>query len=186
MPRPPGRPKKLLGEVPSSQSFEFVSHVRRGGKVVKKRTIEKTDFDPQASPIIFPDDDVLPALCSQVDPPDPASDASEGPSSDAASRSVSVKYVFVCHVTSHSDFSQTKVQEWIPRRAEFLYELLRLECLPPQNMSCSACKSPANYRCLSCFTAEVMCKGCLLSHHSIAPLHNVQVCPLRVIAEVYH
>ena len=185
MPRPSARGskrKKPLEEIPSSQSLEFVSHIQRGDRVVKKRTIEKTNFDPPTSPITFPNDDVLPAPGLQVDPSKSASNAFEGPSSDAASRSVSVKSVFICHITSHSRSSQAKVQEWISHCPEFLYELLRLECLLPRDVSCSACKppakSPAEYRCLSCVSGGLVCKDCLLSRHSVAPLHSIQVCPL--------
>ena len=77
---------------------------------------------------------------------------------------------------AHSYPSQAKVQEWISRRPEFLYELLRLETLLPQDVACSACKSPAVYRCLSCFPSEVVCEGCLVSRHSRTPLHSIQVC----------
>ena len=168
----------------SSQTFEFISCVRCGDKVVKKRTVEKTDFDPACSPIIFPDDDVLPSPGSQEDPSEPVIKTIKDPSSDAASRSVSVNPVSPCHVISRSYPSQAKVEEWIPHRPEFLYELLRLECLVPQNMACSKCQSPAEYCCLSCVSKEVVCKACLLSRHSTTPLHNVQVCSLRFITEL--
>ena len=185
MPRQPPRGSKRkrleVEEMPSPQTLEFISHVRRGDKVVKKRTLEKVGFDPVSSPVVFPDDDVLPAPGSQVERPEPAGDASDGPSSDAGSRSVSVNLDFFCHVISHSRPSQAKVQEWISHRPEFLYELLSLEALSPQALSCSACQSSAEYRCLSCFTKAVVCRGCLLSRHSIAPLHNIQVRLLRFI-----
>ena len=188
MPRQPargGKRKRPPEERPSPQTLEVISFIRRGEEVVKKRTIEKRDFDPMAPSIVFPDDDVLPTPSSQTDP-SPADDAAEESSSGYASRSVSVSLFFVCHVTTHPRSSQTKIQEWISHRPEFLYELLRLEAPSPHNMECSACKSPAEYRCLSCFPRGVMCKDCLLFHHSDTPLHSIQVCPLTFIADNYN
>jgi hypothetical protein len=91
MPRQPtNKRKRSPEEIPTPQTLEVISFVRRGDKVVKKRVIEKMDVDPTTSPILFPDDDVLPAPSSQVDPSAPSDDADEGPFSDAASQSVSV------------------------------------------------------------------------------------------------
>ena len=163
-------------EVPSSQTLEVISFVRRGDTVSKKRTIEKVDFDPMASPIIFPNDDVLPAPGLQAGPSVSAGGAPEEPSSEAASCSVSVALPFTHHIIAHSCSFQTKVQEWISRRPEFLYELLRLEAPSPQDTACSTRKSPAEYQCLNCFPSEVVCGGCLLSRHSSTPLHSIQVC----------
>ena len=188
MPRQPSqgnKRKKSLGEMPSSQTLEFVSHVRCGDKVVKKRTIEKMNVDLSTPPIIFPDDDVLPAPYSHVDPAEPADDAPGGSSADTASRSASVSLPF-CATSLPTHPSQTKAQEWISHRPEFLYELLRLEAFFPQDESCSVCKSPAEYCCLTCFSQEVMCKGCLISRHSNNPLHSIQVRLLTFVTDSYN
>lgn len=104
--------KRPLEEVPSSLSLEVVSLVRRGGHVTKKRVIEKRDFDPRASPVIFPNDDILPTPSSQARPtaPTPRSravpsnpvvDTSKEPSPDAISRSVSVSPFPAFFITTH-------------------------------------------------------------------------------------
>lgn len=174
MPRAAKR-KRPPEERASSVSLEVISLVRTtGGRYTKKRIVEKTDFDPRASPITFPDDDVLPAPAPQADPSTFTDNASEEPSPSTTSRSVSVSFLCVC-LSSPTYPLQTKVQEWIPYRAEFLHELLRLEAPASQNPTCPRCETSAEYRCLSCFSAEPMCKGCLLSRHADTPLHRIQV-----------
>ena len=188
MPRQPSqgtKRKKPLDEMPSSQTLEFVFHVRRGGNVIKKRTIEKMNADLGTPPIVFPDDDVLPAPYSQVDPPEPTDDASGGPSAETTSRSGSVSLPF-CATSSPTYPSQTKAQEWISHRPEFLYELLRQEAFFPQDASCSVCKSLAEYRCITCYSKEVMCKGCLISCHSNNPLHSIQVRLSTFVTDSYN
>lgn len=99
MPKPSRRPKRKrpIEEIPSSVSLEVISLVRQGGRITKKRIIEKTEFDPRASPIIFPDDDVLPAPNFEADPLTPKEmlrdNESEGLVQDAASCSVSVSFI---------------------------------------------------------------------------------------------
>ena len=90
--------KRPPEERPSSISLEVISLVQRGNRFVKKRVIEKTDFDPRAPPITFPDDDVLPAAAPPADPSSFA-DASSETSPNATSRSVSVRFLCVCFVT---------------------------------------------------------------------------------------
>ena len=97
MPRQPrqgSKRKKPLDEMPSSQTLEFVSHVRRGDRVVKKRTIEKMNVELDNPPIVFPNDNVSPAPYSQVDSPETAGDASGGPSAESTSRSALVSLPF--------------------------------------------------------------------------------------------
>ena len=102
MPRQPqgSKRKRPPEEMPSSQTLEFVSHVRRGNRVVKQRTVEKMEFQAVDSFVVFPDDDVLPAPSLQSDPSNPADGTSADTSSDAASRSVSVSLSFICHIIS--------------------------------------------------------------------------------------
>ena len=92
--------KRPPEEMPSSQTLEFVLHVRRGGNVIKKRTVEKMEFSAMDSPVNFPDDNVLPTPSPQSDPSVPVDGTSGDASTDAASRSVSVSLIFICHVVS--------------------------------------------------------------------------------------
>ena len=122
--------------MPSSQTFESI-YVRREDKVIKKRIVEKTKSDSASSPIVFPDDDVLPALGSQAGPSEPAADTFEGPSSDAASRSISVNPVSPCHIIFHSYPSQTKVQEHPPSEENYgLMEQARSQPASGQSVVC--------------------------------------------------
>lgn len=82
--------KRVPEEFPSSATLEVIAVVRRNGLVTKKRTIEKTDFDPRASSAYFPDnDDTLPSLGSQA-VPQSDSDVSFDSPHIFPSRSVSV------------------------------------------------------------------------------------------------
>ena len=122
MPQQPARGSKRkepLEEIPSSQTFGSISYIRRGDKVIKKRTVEKTNSDPASSSTVFPDDRLLPALGSQAGPSEPAANTFEGPSSGAANRSVSVNPVSPCHVVSRSYPFQTKVQEHPPSKENY-------------------------------------------------------------------
>lgn len=112
-PPPAKKRKRPLEEVPSSLSLEVISLVRRGGRVTKKRVIEKRDFDPRASPVIFPNDEILPTPSSQARhaaptphsravPSTPVGGTSKEPLPDATSRSVSVSCFLACFVIAHS------------------------------------------------------------------------------------
>jgi len=173
-----GKRKRPPEQVPSSSSLEVFSSVRRGGRATKKRAVEKLDYE-LPSPVAPPDDNVLLDHSSQPDP-----STSVDITDIATSRSVSVSVVFVLprHLLT---LSQSKVQEWLPHRAEYYYTILRTEAPLLQNPTCLTCKpaeheclcdSAAEYRCLACSSGELVCKGCLLSRHAATPLHRVRVC----------
>jgi len=60
---------------------------------------------------------------------------------------------------------------------EYLDELLRLEAFLSSNLNafCDTCEEDGVFRCKDCFGGGVMCKGCILQHHTDRPLHNIQV-----------
>ena len=89
--------KRPPEERPSSISLEVISFVQQDGRFIKKRVVEKTDFDPRAPPLTFPDDDVLPAAAPPADPSSFADTSSET-SPHTTSRSVSVRFLRVCFV----------------------------------------------------------------------------------------
>jgi len=91
-----GKRKRPPEQIPSSQSLEVVSSVRRGDRATKQRVVEKLDFEPPP-PIPLPDDSDTPASGSHADPSNPV-DLTQLVS-DATSRSVSVSVVCICHVT---------------------------------------------------------------------------------------
>jgi len=100
MPQPPRRGNKRKRppeELPSSVSLEVVSLHRQGGRIVKKRVVEKMERPP---PITLPNA-VLPALGLQAGPSIPADNILDEPfptdntrkaSPEATSRSVSVSF----------------------------------------------------------------------------------------------
>ena len=98
--KPGAKRKRPLEEIPSSISLEVISIVRQDGCRIKKRIVEKTDFDPRASPMNFSDDKIIPVPDLQVDPLLPRDDTSEELPNNITSRSVSVS--FLCFFTSLS------------------------------------------------------------------------------------
>ena len=185
MPRqPPPRTKKRKRppeEIASPASLEVIAVVRQGGRVTKKRTIEKTKFDPRVSPSLPNDIETLssPTLQTPLEPSDKSKPSGES-STGAQSRSVSVSASYFCHVIFFI-FFQTRIREWIPHRGVFLHEVLRREAPPPNNPSCATCISSPEYRCLTCVPKQLVCKGCLLSRHTRVPFHKVQVHILKFI-----
>lgn len=98
-----GKRKRPPEAVASPLALELVSLIRVSGRgrAVKKRIIETVDsgpLDPPGSPTI-PDDDPLPLPPSQPDPYDSEEGEPTEIFPDAASRSVSVRVSFSCHVT---------------------------------------------------------------------------------------
>ncbi|KAF8879935.1 hypothetical protein BD779DRAFT_1676149 [Infundibulicybe gibba] len=69
--------------------------------------------------------------------------------------------------------------EWLPKREEYLTELLRLEGRGDV-ASCHGCivcneKNPeALFRCEDCFDIRLMCKSCIIYLHQALPLHRVK------------
>jgi len=94
--RPPKRPPPLE-EYPSPFSVEYISVSREGGRIVKKRVLEKTKFDthplPETNPATeytFPLVDAGTLQASE--------DVSTEQKASTVSRAVSVSVPFSCHV----------------------------------------------------------------------------------------
>ncbi|KAI0073201.1 hypothetical protein K474DRAFT_1722408 [Panus rudis PR-1116 ss-1] len=61
---------------------------------------------------------------------------------------------------------------------QYLDELLRREglCEALSNSNCVNCNAEeARFRCLDCICARLQCETCMLSRHSMLPLHRIQV-----------
>ena len=96
--------KRPPEDISSSVSLEVVSLIQHSGCVTKKWIIMKMDFDPQALPIAFPNDKVLPISPTpglQEDPFMLADNAFKEPPPDATSCLTLVNFLFVCHVIIH-------------------------------------------------------------------------------------
>ena len=108
MPRQPPPPqkrgrKKAHAEMASSVTQEVIAVVRKGSHITKKRVIEKIDIKSRASPFSLPDDDLLDALSSQMEPSQSSNkqNTSKQLPSGGASCSVSVS-VSPCLPRQHS------------------------------------------------------------------------------------
>ncbi|VDB94606.1 unnamed protein product [Peniophora sp. CBMAI 1063] len=89
--------------------------------------------------------------------------------------------------TAELSISNHPLLEWIPKRMQYLWALLKLDGRPPEVISgaVSGCVRPGCprgkaatvlYRCVSgCASCEWVCKGCILKEHSNRPLDRVEV-----------
>ena len=171
MPRQPRRSKRpLVEEHPSSVSVEYISIRREGnGRISKKRIIEKATNPIPISDVVDPLDDVHYHRIAE----DESTSASA--KAGGVSRAVSVSMTHLFCILIHQHISQAKLLEWIPHREETLNELFRMEAPQSTTPTCLKCQEPAVYRCLDCYSAEMMCQTCLVSTHSQTPLHSAQV-----------
>ena len=108
------RPQKKRGrkraptEMPSSATQEVIQVVQKGTRIVKKRVIEKIEFDSRPSPSPFSGGGPPDTLGSQADPPQPPDeqDTPKQPPPGGKSRSVSVSPTHLCHVDTRSPFPE--------------------------------------------------------------------------------
>jgi hypothetical protein len=64
------------------------------------------------------------------------------------------------------------MREWIPRRAQYLEELLDMEAMPQESCGCGSKENLL--LCSDCFTREVSCRQCCLKTHQHLPFHRVR------------
>lgn len=192
--------KRAPGEYASSVSVEFISVTRQeNGRTAKKSTVEKSNYVPpkldppkldplKANPKIkfdaYPtlpaslDTGILPPL--DMDPPQAIGNES-AQQEESVSRAASVS-VSSPATSPRTHILQALLFEWIPHRPEYLNEHLRLEAPQSATHLCGGCQGPAVYRCLDCFSSEMMCQSCIVSSHAHLPLHIIQVRLLVILA----
>ena len=93
--------------------------IREGGRIVKKRVLEKANFDARPSLETDPDPDLgieHPSSPADADTPQATGDASMQRKANAVSRAVSVSAIFPCHVAtgSHSTGQSLRVAVVLP------------------------------------------------------------------------
>jgi len=151
----------------SSATVEVIPVVQENGRPEKKRVIEKTGSNPRSSPLSPPDDHVLPTRGPQAGPSQPLDDDDEF--GEPTEVSISRVYRVVTYSPPSQAELEAEFEEWMPYMPEILQELNCLDAPPSENPLCHTCNSPAEYRCLACFSEGMVCKRCLLSHHAIPP-----------------
>ncbi|TFK46468.1 hypothetical protein OE88DRAFT_1714953 [Heliocybe sulcata] len=69
-----------------------------------------------------------------------------------------------------------KLEEWLPLHDSFLDEILRLDGFGSSTSNCRSCGNEDSlYRCLDCFTRSLICQACVLTDHSLQPLHRIEL-----------
>ncbi len=78
------------------------------------------------------------------------------------------------------------MREWLPFKAEYIMEALRLEAQTPEARTgvCLGCEEEGRpqsgwgepvYRCKECFGGDNICLACCLGRHLRSPLHIIEV-----------
>lgn len=93
----------------------------------------------------------------------------------AASVRVSKPSIFFNCLTSLQD---NPLRSWLPHRAEYLEEMLRLEgrgdCM--RATVCSSCGiGTPGLRCKDCFGRQLVCEKCVVAQHHRSPFHRIEV-----------
>lgn len=67
------------------------------------------------------------------------------------------------------------MNDWLPHRNSFLFELLTMEA-PPAEPTCDSCGVVPErfFRCLECFYNKTLCQTCCVRDHSRHPLHRIE------------
>lgn len=100
---------------------------------------------------------------------------------------------FIRYLTDWYSFQWRPVKDWLPRRKEYLDELLRLDSrsqpvcqldtcacspqgVPHRCFVCIRCKlRHGDLKCSDCFGEQLYCSQCILETHGRLPLHRILV-----------
>jgi hypothetical protein len=134
--------KRPPEEIASSASLEVIAVDNRGGRLTKKRTIEKTKFELRVSPSLPDNVETLSSPVSRVDLEPPGEpDAPKGSPTSAPSRSVSVstshaRHVIACLPPSRPEFKSGSHIDPSTSMSSFVGKLLLLEICPAPHVNC--------------------------------------------------
>lgn len=87
-------------------------------------------------------------------------------------------FVLVRNMLMMDQRQTTFVDEWLPYRAEYLDELVRLDGrgLYLQHFQCQTCESTLEtHRCLDCFGSFPSCRSCMVAQHANHAFHCTEV-----------
>ncbi|THU82219.1 hypothetical protein K435DRAFT_590194, partial [Dendrothele bispora CBS 962.96] len=77
------------------------------------------------------------------------------------------------------------LRQYVENRDELVAEFIRLKgrgvCTSAECPSCPE-KAPALYRCLECFSVNLVCSTCCIQMHKHNPLHSIEVCIITLLA----
>jgi hypothetical protein len=75
------------------------------------------------------------------------------------------------------------LEDFASRAFDYLLELVRLEGQQSCQSLCICGEGKdVLYRCRHCNEARLFCKTCLVSRHEVRPLHNIEVCLLKLLS----
>lgn len=64
----------------------------------------------------------------------------------------------------------------MPRRPEYLDELVRLDGRAKASPTCTRCSADGgHFRCCECHESPILCPDCIKAVHKYVPLHRVEV-----------